>query len=566
MTKGDDPQQGKEVAPQSGIELTPQQGLEVVPVEEGIEVTSGKREFKDVDMGEYKSKQDISHVEQVLSCSDDLAKDNMDITRVDKEIQAYAAHGQVEIDEETNKRLKKLIDRRVLVIMICTYFLQALDKGTMSFSAIMGIKKDANLEDGQKYSWLTTCIYIAVLVVEYPTNWIIQRVPIGKYLGINICLWGAILALHAACHNFVGLVTVRTLLGIFEACCQPTFVLLSSMWYKREEQAATVTYWYMMNGAQQIVGGLLAYCFTLIGGDKALKSWQALFMTYGVISVFWGLFVIWWMPDSPMRAKCFSEDDKRLMVERLRSNQTGIQNRRFRSYQIWEALRDPQMWCYCAVQMFTTLPTSGLGAFFGIIISSFEFTVLQTQLLAMVLGVYIIVILLSSAWLVKNTGQNTLIMLCFIIPSFIGTIVLITVENTTLSTKVGLLISYYITMSFWSAQTLTLSMVSRNIAGATKKSTVVAATFISWAAGNAIGPQVFLDWDAPRYHIAWSVHLACYACMVAAVVFLRFHLKRENAKKDKILAEAGLSAADPNLVHAFEDKTDRENLNFRYVY
>lgn len=77
--------------------------------------------------------------------------------------------------------------------------------------------------------------------------------------------------------------------------------------------------------------------------------------------------------------------------------------------------------------------------------------------------------------------------------SFIGTIVLITVENTTLSTKVGLLISYYITMSFWSAQTLTLSMVSRNIAGATKKSTVVAATFISWAAGNAIGMFKAID-------------------------------------------------------------------------
>jgi hypothetical protein len=30
-------------------------------------------------------------------------------------------------------------------------------------------------------------------------------------------------------------------------------------------------------------------------------------------------------------------------------------------------------------------------------------------------------------------------------------------------------------------------MVSRNIAGQTKKATVVAATFISWAAGNAIG-------------------------------------------------------------------------------
>ncbi|KAJ5795872.1 uncharacterized protein N7518_004412 [Penicillium psychrosexuale] len=541
----------------------PQQGIESVPVE-GTEAVH--QQHPKVIMGEYENKQDISHVEQVLSASDDLAKDNMDITRVDKEIQAYAAHSQVEIDDATNTRLKRMIDRRILVVMICTYFLQALDKGTMSFSAIMGIKDDAHLKDGQKYSWLTTCIYIAVLIVEYPTNWIIQRVPLGKYLGINICLWGMILALHSVCKNFTGLVIVRTLLGIFEACCQPIFVTLSSMWYKREEQAATVTYWYMMNGAQQIVGGLLAYCFTLIGADKVLKSWQALFLAYGCISIIWGLFVIWWMPDSPMRAKCFSEEDKRLMVERLRSNQTGIQNRKFHAYQMWEAFRDPQMWCYCAVQIFTTLPTSGLGAFFSIVVLSFNFTVLQTQLLAMVLGGYIIVVLLSSAWLVNRFKQNTIVMLCFIIPSFIGTIVLMTVENTTLPTKVGLLISYYITLSFWSAQTLTLSMVSRNIAGQTKKSTVVAATFVSWAAGNAIGPQVFLDRDAPRYHIAWSVHLACYACMVSAVIYLRFHLKRENAKKDKLLAEAGLSAADPTLIHAFEDKTDRENLNFRYVY
>ncbi|KAF3401882.1 hypothetical protein F1880_009907 [Penicillium rolfsii] len=518
-----------------------------------------------IEMGEDKTARDISHVEQVLSHEDDLKKEDMDLSRVDKEVQMYANSG-VHVSEEDNKRLKKMIDRRVLVIMILTYFLQALDKGTMSFSSIMGIKTDAHLEDGQKYSWLTTCIYIAVLIVEYPTNWIIQRVPIAKFLGINICLWGTILALHSACHNFTGLVIVRTLLGIFEACCQPTFVLLSSMWYKREEQAATVTYWYMMNGAQQIVGGLLAYCFTLIGSDKVLKSWQALFLAYGCLSVLWGLFVMWWMPDSPMRAKCFSEEDKRMMVERLRSNQTGIQNRQFRSYQVWEALRDPQTWCYCSIQMFTTLPTSGLGAFAGIIMKSFNFTTLQSQLLAMVLGFYIIVILLTSAWLVKKYKQNLLVMLGFVIPSYIGTIVLMTVENTTLATKVGLLISYYITLSFWSAQTLCLSMVSRNVAGQTKKATVVAATFISWAAGNAIGPQVFLDWDAPRYHIAWSVHLACYACMTVAVIYLRFHLKRVNKRKDELVAAADLTSADPNLIHAFEDKTDQENLNFRYVY
>lgn len=94
-----------------------------------------------------------------------------------------------------------------------------------------------------QYSWLTTCIYIAVLVVEYPTNLIIQRVPIAKYLSLNIVLWGATLALHSVCKSFPSLLAVRTLLGIFEAACQPSFVLLSSMWYKRHEQAEIVTYW-----------------------------------------------------------------------------------------------------------------------------------------------------------------------------------------------------------------------------------------------------------------------------------------------------------------------------------
>jgi hypothetical protein len=69
------------------------------------------------------------------------------------------------------------------------------------------------------------------------------------------------------------------------------------------------------------------------------------------------------------------------------------------------------------IQLLTTLPTSGLGAFANIIINGFNFSLLQTQLLAMVLGAYIIIGLLGSAWLVKKTGQNTIIMFISVLPS-----------------------------------------------------------------------------------------------------------------------------------------------------
>jgi MFS family permease len=189
---------------------------------------------------------------------------------------------------------------------------------------------------------LTTIIYIVILCVEYPENYIIQRVPIGKWLGANIILWGITLCLHAAMKGFPGLLVLRGFLGAFEAVSQPTFILLSGMWYKREEQSGTVIFWYMMNGFQQMIGSLLAFGFSFVPKSSPITSWQALFMTYGIVTVFWGSFVIWYMPDSPMKAHCFSEEDKKLMVERVRENRTGLQNRKFRKDQVWDTFSDPQ--------------------------------------------------------------------------------------------------------------------------------------------------------------------------------------------------------------------------------
>ncbi|KAM0281484.1 hypothetical protein ACHAQH_003514 [Verticillium albo-atrum] len=500
----------------------------------------------------------------------DTKQANTRYGQIDSELANYVNAERIDISPERSNELRRMIDKRVLIVMILTYFLQAIDKGTMSFSSIMGLPEDTGLVDSngnleQSYSWLTTCIYIAVLVVEYPQNWLIARVPIAKYLSFCIVAWGITLACHAACTSFEGLLVVRTLLGIFESVCQPAFVILSGMWYRREEQASRVTYWYMMNGAQQIVGGLLAYCFSLIKSGP-LASWQWLFLTYGVISVIFGLWVGFWMPDSPMRAHCFTEQEKQEMVERVRDNQTGIQNKTFKRHQFIEGLKDPQVWGYCGIAFCTTLPTSGLGAFANIIIKSFGFSLIETQLLAMVLGFYIIIVLLTSVWLAKRYSQNLWIMLVYCLPSFVGTAILMTIKKGTMANNVGLLISYYITLSFWAAQTLALSLISRNIAGQTKKTVAVAMNFIFWAAGNAVGPQVFLQHDQPRYLIAFSTHLGCYSLLVIIIVALRFHLVRQNKKRDE-LAASGVAEASPDFTsHAYEDLTDKENLAFRYVF
>ncbi|KAB5593364.1 DNA polymerase alpha-associated DNA helicase A [Ceratobasidium theobromae] len=482
---------------------------------------------------------------------------------IDQEIAQFAAQHAITIDEETNKRLLWKINKRVLAVMLVTYFIQSLDKGTMSFAAIMGIQKDANLH-GQEYAALTTIFYAGSLVAEFPVNILCQKFPIGKFLGTAVVLWGTTLALTAVCKSFASLMVVRYLLGTFEAAVQPCFMLMTSMWYKRAEQGEYVSYWYAMNGLQQMVGGLLSYGVSHIHSPN-IKSWQVLFTMLGAATVLWGIFIWFYLPDSPMRAKCYTDEDKTLMVERVRENQTGIQNKSFKREQAIEAFTDIQVWFYVLMQILNTLPTSGIGAFGNLIIKDgFGFDTLQTSLLSIVQGTVHILIVTSVAWAARKTKQTLYIMMAICVPMVATTSVLMTVPNGR-STRVGLLIAFYGTFWFNGVAVLLLSMITRNIAGQTKKSIVLTMSFIAWAAGNMIGPQVFQTKDAPRYRIGFTVHLAFYVAQIIVFFVLRLILVRRNKVKIEA-AKAQGRTEEVNLDNAFDDMTDMENPEFRYQY
>lgn len=160
-----------------------------------------------------------------------------------------------------------------------------------------------------------------------------------------------------------------------------------------------------------------------------------------------------------------------------------------------------------------------------------------------------------------------------------------TLTNNSHSRASGLLICYFLILSFWACGALVLSLLSRNVAGQTKKSIVVTVNFLGWCTGNAIGkneiqnkrlkctisniwclgPQVFLTWDGPHYVIAFATHLGCYALLLLTLFSLRVYYIRQNKAKAQRLAE-GVVVRDVALVHSFEDLTDMENDNFTYIY
>lgn len=84
----------------------------------------------------------MSHDERM---SQDLEKEHPHSDRMDREVAQYASGARIIISPERSAELRRKIDKRVLVVMIATYFLQAVDKGTLSFASIMGLTEDTGL-------------------------------------------------------------------------------------------------------------------------------------------------------------------------------------------------------------------------------------------------------------------------------------------------------------------------------------------------------------------------------------------------------------------------------------
>ena len=108
----------------------------------------------------------------------------------------------------------------------------------------MGLQEGINLV-GDNYQWLGSMFYFGYIAFEYPSNRLLQRLPIGKFSAFMVISWGTVLACFAAVQSFAGAVAIRFLLGVTESAVTPGFALITSQWYTKREQGLRTGIWYV---------------------------------------------------------------------------------------------------------------------------------------------------------------------------------------------------------------------------------------------------------------------------------------------------------------------------------
>ncbi|KAF7979737.1 hypothetical protein HWV62_41108 [Athelia sp. TMB] len=306
------------------------------------------------------------------------------------------------LDPAEAARIRRKIDIHILPMMCILYWIQFMDKTTLGNAAILGID-------------------------------------------LNIFVWGVSLCCHAACTSFGGLFVVRMLLGICEGSITAGFLIVSSMFYTRNEQTLRVGYWFLMNGTAQIISGFLSFGVLHIK-TSGFKPWQWLFF-----------------PDSPTNAWFLTLDERAKAVQRIKvwhpgkftpdgvlpspqENQTGVENKHFKKEQFIEALTDPKTWLFALFAALDNIPNS-LTNQRQIIVSSFGFTYLQTTLLGCVDGIIEIVTIFTGVTLAaRYVNARAYIGAIYFIPNLVGVFL---ISLLPWGNKVGLLFGIWITGVPW---------------------------------------------------------------------------------------------------------------------
>jgi MFS family permease len=89
-----------------------------------------------------------------------------------------------------------------------------------------------------------------------------------------------------------------------EGGISPAYVLVTGMWYKKDEIPQRMTFWFNGNGVALIIQALISYGIGHIN-NSVVATWRWFFIIFGIVGLIWSGVLFFFMPDSPLTMSLF---------------------------------------------------------------------------------------------------------------------------------------------------------------------------------------------------------------------------------------------------------------------
>lgn len=139
---------------------------------------------------------------------------------------------------------------------------------------------------------------LGIVLFEIPSNMMLYKVGPGKWLSVQLFLFGLVSTFQAWQNSYGSYLATRFLLGVAESGYIPGGLWTLSTWYTRSETAKRVMVFFFGNQLGQAAAKLIAYGILHMKGVGGKPGWFWLFVIMGGFTLLCGVLLAVCLPDS----------------------------------------------------------------------------------------------------------------------------------------------------------------------------------------------------------------------------------------------------------------------------
>ena len=477
--------------------------------------------------------------------------------------------GESEFTEAEYTKLKRKIDWILLPLMWWCYGIQQSDKTGLGNMNLFGLQADTGMV-GKEYSYLTVLFYVSYAVFEFPFNYIMQRLNIGKTLSVFIFLWGIIVFAQAFLNNWAEFAALRFLQGMLECTISPGFNLIIARWYTAREHSSRSLVFQSANAGWGLIVDATVYgiakYYEYNGGFAA---WRGIELFLGVQTLICGV-ISWFFLGTASEVRWLSHREQTMANARIMRNHAGTDltgKSQWKWDQVRECFVDPVMYFQFINTFLCCVMNGALTTFGTVVFQGFGFDVYQTVLYDIPRNVVSVLWFVMVGWTsLRWSGIRMYWMIFSTIVAFI-TMLVLALLPTDPSFRWTKMVMYWFTAVFVIPTFSAWALISSNTGGRTKFSVMSALTFIAYCTGNIAGSQVMQPSDAPHYLVGTTDIAICMGIDVIITILWRVYLVWMNKRRAREVAAMNITAEEAERRGqelGARDVTDLKNPFFVY--
>ena len=316
----------------------------------------------------------------------------------------------------SEKDLIAKITWRLMPFLGLLYLIAYIDRQNVSFAKLQMVG-DLGMSE-YAYGLGASLFFIGYFIFEVPSNLFLNRFGASVWFARIMISWGAVTIALAYTQNATMFYILRFLLGVAEAGFFPGVLFLLTLWFPKDYRGRMVGLFMIFSAVANAVGAPLGGMLLDLDGLWGYAGWEWVFLATGVPAVLAGIVTLFYLDDTPERAKFLNEGEKRWLQDRLAQENAGMDQH---SENGFKALTNPRVLLMALCYVGFPLAAYGLSYWLPTIVKGFG----VSNTMNGVINIIPWVVVAIALWAVPAAADKTENKTPYIVgPAFVGALCL----------------------------------------------------------------------------------------------------------------------------------------------